>query len=48
VDVAGEGYLILMSQMIALPAGSLGPPVGTAVAARDAIVRAVDLLVVGF
>jgi toxin CcdB len=48
VDVADEGHLVLMSQMVALPAGSLGPPVGTAASARDAIVRAVDLLVTGF
>lgn len=48
VEVAGEAHLVLMSQMVALPSGSLGPPVGTAAAARDAIVRAIDLLVVGF
>ena len=48
VTVNGEEHLILMSQMVALPASSLGPVVGTAVAARDGIVRAVDLLVIGF
>ncbi|MFX0547390.1 CcdB family protein [Roseovarius sp. S1116L3] len=44
----GEAYLILMSQMLALPTASLGPVVGFAGAVRDEIVRAVDLLVVGF
>lgn len=48
VVVNGEEYLILMTQMVALPSSSLGPVVGTAVAARDEIVRAVDLLVIGF
>jgi hypothetical protein len=48
VQIDGETHLILMSQMIALPSRSLGPSVGSAAAVRDEIVRAVDLLVVGF
>lgn len=48
VDIDGEVHLILMSQMVALPSGSLGPIVGTASAHREEIVRAVDLLVLGF
>jgi toxin CcdB len=48
VVVKGQEHLILMSQMIALPSSSLGPVIGTAVSASDGIVRAVNLLVVGF
>lgn len=48
VEANGEEHLILMSQLVALPSGSLGAVVGTAVTARDEIVRAVDLLVNGF
>jgi toxin CcdB len=44
-DVA---HLLLMTQMVALPAVDLGPVVGSASDRRDAIVRAVDLLVTGF
>ena len=47
-DLGGEGHLVLMTQMIALPSAMLGPVVGSAIAARDGIVRAVDLLVTGF
>ena len=48
VEVGGERHLVLMSQMVALPSATLGPVVGTAIAARDDLVRAVDLLVTGF
>lgn len=48
VDLDGEAHLVLMSQMIALPTGSLGPIIGSVAGERDAIVRAVDLLVLGF
>ena len=48
VDVDGEEYLVLMTQIVALPSAMLGPVVGSAVAARDELVRAVDLLVTGF
>lgn len=48
VEVEGEACLILLTQMVALPAGLLGPVVGSAQAIRDEIVRAVDLLVTGF
>jgi toxin CcdB len=48
VDIDGEPHLILMSQMVALPTRTLGPAVGSAAGDRDAIVRAVDLLVLGF
>lgn len=41
-------YVILMSQMIALPATEIGPAIGDASASRDNIVAAVDLLVSGF
>jgi toxin CcdB len=41
-------YVILMSQMIALPATEIGPAIGDASASRDNIVAAVDLLVSRF
>jgi toxin CcdB len=48
IGIDGVAHLILMTQMLALPAGDLGAIVGTAEPQRDAIVRAVDLLVTGF
>ncbi len=48
VSVDGDDYLILMTQMIALPADALGAVAGTVAPARDQIVRAVDLLATGF
>ena len=48
VEAGGERHLVLMSQMVALPSATLGPVVGSALPARDALVRAVDLLVTGF
>lgn len=47
-EIEGEPHLVLMTQMVALPAGDLGAVVGSAGARRDEIVQAVDLLVVGF
>ncbi|MBK1637286.1 CcdB family protein [Rhodovulum adriaticum] len=44
----GRSYVMLMSQMIALPAAEIGPAIGDASAWRDDIVAAVDLLVSGF
>lgn len=44
----GSPYVLLMSQMIALPAAEIGPAIGDASAWRDDIVAAVDLLVSGF
>ena len=48
VDVAGVAHLILMTQMVSIPASELGAIVGDASPHRDAIVHAVDLLVTGF
>jgi toxin CcdB len=48
VQIDGLDHLILMTQMVALPAGELGTVVGSAAACRDAVVQAVDLLVTGF
>jgi hypothetical protein len=48
IEVDGLAHLILMTQMLALPASDLGAIVGTAERERDAIVHAVDLLVTGF
>jgi len=48
VAVDGGDYLIIMSQMLALSPYDLGAMAGDAASHRDAIVRAVDLLVTGF
>lgn len=48
VDVDGVGHLVLMTQMVSIPASDLGAIAGSAAAQRDAIVQAVDLLVTGF
>lgn len=48
VVLDGRPHLIVMTQLVALPAGAIGPMVGHAGSARDAIVAAVDLLVSGF
>lgn len=48
IEVAGVDHLILLTQMVALPASELGTHQGSAEAARDEIIRAVDLLVTGF
>ena len=47
-EMEGAPHLVLMTQMVALPAGELGSAVGSAGVRRDEIVQAVDLLVVGF
>lgn len=46
--IDGVAHLILMTQMLAIPARDLGAVVGSADPQRDAIIRAVDLLVTGF
>lgn len=48
LDLEDGGHLILMTQMVALPLSVLGPSIGSAEAVRDQILRAVDLLVIGF
>lgn len=44
----GEPHLILMSELLALPASDIGVTVGAVPEARDDMVAAVDLLVSGF
>jgi toxin CcdB len=48
VEIGEAPHLILMTQMLALPTADIGDVVGDASPQRDAIVRAVDLLVTGF
>ncbi|MEL6643930.1 MAG: CcdB family protein [Pseudomonadota bacterium] len=48
VSFDNDTYIIVMSQMVAIPATELGPVVGTVAAWRDEIIAAVDLLVSGF
>ncbi len=47
-DLGGVGHVILMSQLVALPATELGGAVADASPWRDEIVAAIDLLVSGF
>lgn len=44
----GVPHVIVMTQLIALPAREIGVQLGSAEALRDDIVAAVDLLVTGF
>lgn len=48
IALDGVPHVILMSQLVALPAPVIGPSVGDATAWRDEMVAAVDLLVAGF
>ena len=48
VDIDDVAHLILMTQMLAIPASDLGAIVGDAASQRDPVIRAVDLLVTGF
>ena len=48
VDIEGEPHVIVMTQILTLEGKTLGPVVGSAREHRDAIIRAVDLIVVGF
>jgi toxin CcdB len=48
VEIGGVAHLILMTQMVSIPARDLGAIVGSAELRRDAIVQAVDLLATGF
>ncbi|WP_425050965.1 CcdB family protein [Psychromarinibacter sp. S121] len=48
IQLQGEAHVLLMSQLVAIPAKQIGPAVGDASAWRDEIVAAVDLLVSGF
>jgi toxin CcdB len=48
VIVGDAACVILMSQLVALPRSELGPIAGDALARRDDIIAAVDLIVSGF
>lgn len=48
VEVEGVAQVIVMTQMLAIAPSQLGPVVADAGDQRDAIVRALDLLVSGF
>ena len=48
VEIDGIAHLILMTQMVSIPAFDLGAIVGSAEPRRDAVIQAVDLLVTGF
>jgi len=48
IDLGQVPHVILMSQLIALPATELGPVTGTAAPWHDEIIAAIDLLVSGF
>ncbi|QFS84953.1 hypothetical protein FIU97_18860 (plasmid) [Roseivivax sp. THAF40] len=46
--IAGAPYVILVSQMVALPASEIGIAVGSAELVRDELLAAADLLLHGF
>ncbi len=48
VEIAGQRYVAVVSEMAAILARILGPVVATAADARTDIVAAVDLLITGF
>lgn len=48
VEVDGVPHLLLMTQMLSIPAIDLGATVAYADHQREAVIRAVDLLVTGF
>lgn len=47
ISVGGVQYLLLTHLLAAIPAASLGQPIGSAKAQRDDIVGAIDFLVTG-
>ncbi len=47
ISVGGTDYILLVHLLAAIPASSLGEPVGSAASQRDAIVAALDLLFTG-
>jgi toxin CcdB len=47
VTVEGRGYRLMPQLMATLTLAELGPPVGSVAAAREDIVRAVDMLLAG-
>ena len=48
VEIGERTHLIIMTQLAAVPAQSLGAIIGSAAPAHDDIIRAVDILVTGF
>jgi toxin CcdB len=48
LEIDGIAHLVLMTQLVSIPASDLGAIVGSAESQRDAIVQAIDLLVTGF
>lgn len=47
VEVAGESYIVRVQEMAAVPGTELGTRIGTLAAERDALKRAVDMLIDG-
>lgn len=48
ITLTGTAYVIVMSQMLALPQREIGEIISTDTTHRDALITAVDLLVSGF
>ena len=47
VSVGGSDHIVLIHLLAAIPASSLGKPVGSVASQRDAIIAALDLLFTG-
>lgn len=48
LDIDAERYVLMTHAVFAVPRRDLGRPVGTLTAYRDAITRALDILLTGF
>lgn len=47
VTVEGAEYIVRMQELATVPGGLLGPPLGSLAADRDALKRALDILIDG-
>lgn len=47
VEAAGQRWLVRVQELAAVPAGELGAPAGSLAAHRDALKRALDILIDG-
>lgn len=47
IEAEGTRWIVRVQELAAVPAAELGPPVGTLAAHRDALKRALDILIDG-
>jgi toxin CcdB len=48
IETLGRIWIVRVPEMAAVPTAALGPSIGSAASARDALKRAVDILIDGF